>query len=458
MTPIRLWQRSGLRHRLHLLAAALLLGTVLLSCWALMRYAESAVQREVDAGFRATQRQLELVLPWLQTQAPSVRQARLQALLTAHAESRHVCLRLEDGPPCVAAGATAPAWFVRHVALRVEHRAYRVGPESPALVLTTDPRHELAEVWQELRGLVGLMLAFTALLLAGFGSLLASQLRPLEAAVARLQKLQRGDLSSDSGLDLPRAAPEIRSLLESVATLQERLLEARRRVADHRRQTLAVQEQERRWLARELHDEIAQQIAAIEFETAALATQAPAPLQAGLARISASTREAHDICRRLLRRLRPETLETLGLHAALGGLVDAWQHRGVSWHLDCRLDPTLDDLPEERSIHVYRIVQEALSNVARHARARHLELDIARVGEVFQLQLRDDGIGLQAAEQGHGLLGLAERVDVLQGRWSLQAGPQGRGCQLSVVWPVEDRGETDTVAVSAFVHAGGTAA
>lgn len=202
------------------------------------------------------------------------------------------------------------------------------------------------------------------------------------------------------------------------------------------RQLIEVQERERKTLARELHDELAQDCTAIRIEASILrrAVEGDA-LRAAALRASDSALHLLDRLRGLLRRLRPAELDELGLLAALQSLATAHQLRtGVRCQL--ALDSACPALSAEIEMAVYRVAQEALSNVARHAEARCVQLALS-CREGLALTVEDDGRGFDPAARtpGLGLLGAAERAALLGGRLETRRAASG-GTVLSMTLPL----------------------
>lgn len=214
-------------------------------------------------------------------------------------------------------------------------------------------------------------------------------------------------------------------------------------LAEHNRELtrrlLSVQEAERRALARELHDEIGQRCAAIRFEAACLDRCTDADALRGAARRTADSVEAlSDGVRRLLQRLRPAELDALGLVAALQSLAEAWETRSGVAHA-FHHDASLPALGDDAEMAIFRIAQESLSNVARHAAASQVRLRLVRsTGKSIRLDVEDDGRGFDHRTRhpaGLGLLGAAERAAALGGTLTLDSAP-GRGTRLSVELPL----------------------
>lgn len=209
-------------------------------------------------------------------------------------------------------------------------------------------------------------------------------------------------------------------------------------------QLIAVQESERLALARELHDELGQRCSAILIETACLrrcAADDRAALLGAAARADMAAQSLYQLVGGMLRRLRPANLDALGLVAALQELCESWEARsGVAcvFHFDA-----MDELlPEQINIAVYRVAQEALTNVTRHAHANQVRLVLARhrandgAGDLC-LTITDDGRGMDTTRTTHGLglLGASERAAALGGELTVESAPGG-GVRLSLRVPL----------------------
>jgi glucose-6-phosphate-specific signal transduction histidine kinase len=204
---------------------------------------------------------------------------------------------------------------------------------------------------------------------------------------------------------------------------------------------LLVQEEERRNLARELHDELGQCLNAIKLDAVAIRDMSCSKqpeIEAGANAIIELSARVYDAVRGIMQRLRPAALDALGLHDAVGHLVGQWQRRNAA--VECRLETSgdLSDLGEVVNITVYRLVQECLTNVAKHAQARLVTVTLERTSEdMVRIAVCDDGCGmdLHAKRTGLGLVGLRERVEALRGRLRIESTPGG-GLQLVASLPV----------------------
>jgi glucose-6-phosphate-specific signal transduction histidine kinase len=215
------------------------------------------------------------------------------------------------------------------------------------------------------------------------------------------------------------AADELALRLAAEQALAGTLAENRRLSQKY----LLAQEEERRSLARELHDELGQCLNAIKLDAIAIRNHPGAPRQEVVASaqsiIDVSSR-VYDVTRGLMERLRPVGLDELGLADALRHLVSEWQRRNPGVRCAIELAGELDGFGEQLNITAYRVIQECLTNVARHARASAVQVRLERSpGAVDELRLRvsDDGAGMSpgAKRTGLGLAGVRERVAALGG-------------------------------------------
>lgn len=230
--------------------------------------------------------------------------------------------------------------------------------------------------------------------------------------------------------DITRHSQERRDLLQSQSTLRDltaRLVDAR--------------EDERRSLARELHDELGQRLTAMKLELAAFERSADPCLPPE--RLRSMTEMVDDTAaavRRLSLDLRPPMLDDLGLEAAIEWLAQDYQRR-TALRIDLYLDAIPDQLPTKVLTTLYRIVQEALTNIAKHADADHVVISATRDEGLIGLVIQDDGNGFanldrRAPSGSFGLIGIHERVRMLGG--SFEAGNDaGGGAKLVVKLPLQ---------------------
>ncbi|HSV71157.1 MAG TPA: histidine kinase [Methylibium sp.] len=375
---------------------------------------------------------------------PAALLAELQAL-SLERQARHLRLQVLDalGRPMLAPAAAVAespplAWLVA--------LSRRVFPPPPArtlswplalpdggrwtVELTASPDSEQHEALAQLAELLGLLVGGSALLLAVLHWNVRRSFRPLRPLLDAIASVERQDLAPLRALPaMPiRELDAIAAALRHLAGALEQAETSRRLLS---RQVMTLQEDERHRLARELHDELGQQLTALRVDAAWLARRlAEQPeLATVVAGMGAQCERIQQELRALLTRLRPlgaamdgEVESVARLRSLLESLVAAWG-QSAGRPMRCTLifepGPVPADavLPRELVLTVYRISQEALTNVARHAQARRAVLSVrfesARDATLLDWSVEDDGIGLPdtaAWQRGNGLAGVKERV------------------------------------------------
>jgi signal transduction histidine kinase len=378
-----------------------------------------------------------------------------------------------------------------HGRVVASNRTERIGAESSPppssqsawLALRTAPwtlvLHESTEGAERLLRLRNRILV-VAPLLVGLGLLFGlgaarSLLQPLARLDEAADGIARGDIDHpipDLGADeigqlsrsfesmrlaLQRSFAEVREANERLeARVSERTRQLEALYAELRehdeargrllRKVISAQEEERKRIARELHDETCQMISAVGMSLDTILS-APAPDE-----VRARVADARGLANRtlagvhqLILDLRPSVLDDLGLVPAIRWLAARHlEPLGVS--VRCELEELDRRIPVEVETALFRVVQEALTNVARHARAESVLIQLSREGETLEIEIEDDGIGFepqavataQPGGRGLGLLGLRERVELLGGRVHIDSSP-GQGTHVMIHAPLPEK-------------------
>ncbi|WP_256107616.1 histidine kinase [Streptomyces sp. ODS05-4] len=281
------------------------------------------------------------------------------------------------------------------------------------------------------------LLTEALILSCGLVAMLVANAALLRFGLAPLERLTRAMTTTDLLRPGPRPAVsghrEVAALISAYNTMLDRL-EAERAASSAR--ALSAQEGERRRIAQELHDEVGQSLTAVLLELKGVADRAPEPLRADLLRVQETTRDSLDEIRRIARRLRPGVLAELGLTSALRALVGEFAAGGgpVVGH---RVDAGLPALDEETELVLYRVAQEGLTNVVRHADAGRADVELHAVPGGVELLIRDDGRGVGDAPEGAGLRGMRERALLVGAEVGVGPGPGGRGTEVRLRVPVD---------------------
>ena len=315
--------------------------------------------------------------------------------------------------------------------------AGRVGQQ----VRTREPRGWSALKLLPVRAWLALLgVLFAALASAAIAERLADAPQT-EAAVIFLALLAVGLLIALSRLlaaDTVRREG-LRAAFERHAKDLESLIEARTRelsaLSTHLQE---LSEKEKSELARNLHDELGGLLTAAKMDLSWLQSRVPDPtLQERLAQLGGVLDEAMDLKRRVVEDLRPSLLDHFGLPTALRAYVEAACAK-AGLRAELALPEDGAPMPNETAIALFRIVQEGVTNIIRHAGARVVSLRFALEGDACRIALRDDGRGFDATDPkfrwSHGITGMRQRVRALGGQFEIESGP-GSGTTLRVNIP-----------------------
>ncbi|WP_076859080.1 sensor histidine kinase [Bradyrhizobium mercantei] len=312
-------------------------------------------------------------------------------------------------------------------------------------VVWVDPAVLTAEAWHDAGRLMAVLMMTLPLLCGLVYAALARALRPTRQIRDGLERIAAGDLAARLP---PFDLAELSAIGDVFNQLAERLATA---LSDRNALTqklILVQDEERAHLARELHDEFGQSLAAIRALAASArltAAQDCPPLLAECDGIARTATDMMETLRGTLFRLRPPDVDELGLAASLEGLIAGWNGRSRGQpRFEIALSGSFEHIPSSVSANLYRIVQEALTNAAKHAGATRVMLrlqmrEAASGGDSdIVLTIDDDGRpgdpeGDRQVKSGMGLLGMRERVAALGGRLSFKSGrPDGSSLRVTV--------------------------
>ncbi|HET6741211.1 MAG TPA: HAMP domain-containing sensor histidine kinase [Kribbella sp.] len=295
-------------------------------------------------------------------------------------------------------------------------------------------------LWAPVTVSVPVLFTEAAVLVGGLAVMLVANAVLLRVGLAPLARLNRRMSTVDvlrPGQRLPvRGHGGVPDLLRAFNDMLDRLEQER---ATSAARALSAQESERRRIARELHDEVGQTLTAVLMDLKRAGDRAPDPeLRDELAQAQETARASLDEVRRLAHRLRPGVLEDLGLTSALTALADeVADHTGLE--IRRRFDGGLV-LDEQTELVLYRVAQESLTNVARHAGATRIELSLVREGAAVVLRIADDGRGVGPAHEGAGIRGMRERALLIGAHLEVGDAPRA-GTQITLRIPETGAGE-----------------
>ena len=266
-----------------------------------------------------------------------------------------------------------------------------------------------------------------ALMLAVNAVLLRRSLRPLDGLTALMERV---DLLRPGERLAVRGTGDVTHLIRTFNDMLDRL-ETERGASSA--QALAAQEAERQRIAQELHDEIGQSLTAVLLGLKRTVDRAPDDLRDELRTVQELIRASLDEVRQVARRLRPGVLEDLGLHSAMSALATDFTEASQI-PIARRLDPRLPELGRDAELVLYRIAQESLTNIARHAGASRAELALTQQRDGVVLRITDNGRGLNGAAEGAGIRGMRERAILIGAHLTLGPGPTG-GTEVRLTIP-----------------------
>lgn len=341
----------------------------------------------------------------------------------------------------------APDWFVRvmtNIAPMIQTTRLVIFGGQPVgrLIITPDPSYEIEEIWDDTKGLLALVFVFFVAVNVMVYWAIESALKPVNRILAALNGLEEGKLDTR----LPSfELPELASIGEKFNGMAETLEQSIKRNLGLSRQIIGLEEAERKTLARDLHDEIGQSITAIHVDAQAILnikdinTFNFEKLRVSAQAIVSVTKKMMGITHQILNRLRPETIDKLGLKDALEDLVTSWGPKLNGAECSINIAGDFKTLPETLAITAYRVVQESLTNIARYADAKKISVGVFEEANTLVLMIEDDGNGFEHSEveKGFGLLGMRERIEGLGGEFELDSAV-GMGTRIVVRLPVLD--------------------
>jgi two-component system, NarL family, sensor histidine kinase UhpB len=442
---IVMWQGLSLRSRINLLMALVLTLGLAINVTRLVLEGGPRVQAEDQSVTRLAREFIETIVGGL-SETPNPEQ-RLDQIVQDLKRLRHVSItwQADTGvPPDIHEGeddsGSVPGWFVTLVHPRTTSVSVPVSIHGrrTALVITSIPNDEIAEIWD---GVLTQLAVGSAVALALFlitMIVVGRALAPLEALSRAMSGIESGSYSVhiESG-----GAPELAAICTKMNRLAETLgeaIEEKRRLAER---AVSLQDVERAEIARELHDEFGPYLFTLRVHAGALMRLAKAgvPDAEGLRKhggaILEQINDLQQFTRRILERLRPVGLAELGLREALGALLRLWNDSHPEVEIETTISRSLGETGETADLTIYRVVQEALTNVFRHARATAINVSIEPAERPAEgpgnrdyalVRVRDNGRGLKPGEKfGFGLTGMRERILALGGTLTVASGEGG---------------------------------
>ncbi len=443
-----MWQRLSLRSRINLLLALVLTLGLAVNVARLVLDAGPRVQAEDQSVIRLAREFVETIVGGLNEAADP--EARLSQIIEDLKRLRHVSITWkadQDGrlPPDPSneenRAISVPGWFVAlvHPVKTSVSVPVEIKGRNSELVITSMPNDEIAEIWDgiltqlEVGSAVALALFLITMIVVG------RALAPLQELSQAMSAIEAG--SYDVNIE-PTGAPELVAICGKLNHLAGTLGEALEEKRELAARAVSLQDLERQDIARELHDEFGPYLFALRVHAGALmrlAKGAELPDAEGMRKhgsaILEQVNELQQFTRRILERLRPVGLADLGLREALGALQRLWNESYPDVAIETEISRELGETGETADLTIYRVVQEALTNVFRHARATAVNVSIEPAERSAGMQgnrdyalvrVRDNGRGLKPDQKfGLGLTGMRERILALGGTLTVASGEAG---------------------------------
>lgn len=421
----------NLRFRLNLIVTLILLIILLFGAVITVHNARESVRAEVDSTMDLALHMLEAELnhfkrtglmsaddemsPFNLGRLSGVRHLRIEfydnhgfLVETNQIENAHD----EDDPP---------SWFVNQMQTGLDNMTVKSLPVSVnnrsigKLVISPEPGNEISEAWEETKTMLELIALFFISVNVVVYVAVGLSLKPIDSIIDALTDIEAGNL--DRRLPIFNL-PEMASISHKFNGMASALEISTRNNHRLTQQIIHMQEAERKSVAHELHDEIGQHLTAIHVDASVIKScrDLDTAKRSAVA-IDGVVRQMMDIVRTMLHRLRPGGLDEIGFLAAVQDLVNTWQERHDRVDVFTRIDGDFSSLDENEQLTLYRVLQECLTNISRHAHADEVNISLLEDQKHWHLEVKDNGQGfdLDRHPQRFGLAGMRERVDSIGG-------------------------------------------
>ncbi len=408
--------------------------------------ARSAVSKEIDSSLNLAAQLIKLNFPQSQTSAVDV-SAWLPRFVSLE-QTRHLKIQLKE-PTGQVVKFTAeqnriadedlpPQWFINLVSSdypEVEQQLAATDGKQITLIIQADPLDEITEAWHESCSFFISLLVMALLTFFAVNLVFNKAFKAIALIVEGLKAIEQGDYQQKLPAFATQEYDDIAKTINHMTAVLAAAYQENKALALH---SLEIQEEERRHLSQELHDELGQSLTAIKV----MAVTAKNP-KAEIGQIADAVIEICDhlinVVRSMMRNLHPLVLTELGLKATLEDFVNHWSQRSPSLVLTLNCANEVDEMAQKITIQLFRIVQECVTNIVRHAQATEASIELHITPDKrLQLQISDNGQGcdMENLKTGFGLLGMRERVHSLGGTLAITT-QLGQGMCISATIPLK---------------------
>lgn len=443
----------SLRIRLNLLITLLFIGLFICSSYYVIANARKAVQHEVESTAHLALQLIQVAISSVSIDAKEQGKLNILDSLSSLDETRHLSIEIRNPSDIltpeeefsVMQNAKAPSWFVKLVQPPpTEIRRWLNSPTiaPTGIIIRADPTDEIDENWIEVRGMLVFLLIFIVLANSMLYLVIGRYLAPIDTILSGLSDIQKGNYQ----LELPRfRLPELDRISQQFNHMAKVLSESRDKNQSLTQRSLEIQEEERRHLAQELHDELGQTITAIKAVAAAIMNNKKSDeqhIKSSVKTIIEYSDHIYQVAKNMIHRLRPSVLDEFGLVKALQTMIDDWNSRQDDIFCRFSFSDIPDDLSESLNINLFRIIQESLTNALRHSSANNVLITMNKITKsesgYIILKIQDDGIGIDKENMamGLGLSGMKERVEMNNGKFELTSDSEP-GIEINISIPLQ---------------------
>ena len=443
----------SLRIRLNILITTLLIILFLCSSFYTISHARNSVHSEVESSTQLALQLIQAASAFLLPNSDEQKQVKFLRKLTELDTIRHIHIEIRSPTDVLIPAednilflkSDAPRWFVNLVKPPVtEIRRWLYTPVTTPIdiLIKPDPLDEIHESWIETRNILIFLSIFIILVNILIYIAIGLYLSPIEKILDGLSNIKKGNYK----LKLPHfRLPELEKISQQFNHMTQVLLETKARNQLLTKRSLEIQEEERRNLSQELHDELGQTITAIKAVAVSISNKTTLEkryINSSVKTIVEYSDHVYQVAKNMMHRLRPSVLDEFGLVKALQNMIDEWNDNQDSIFCDFTFLDVPTDLSESLKINIYRIIQESLTNILKHSNASQVTVVIKKDRldntERINLKIEDNGIGIDQDKiiPGFGLLGMKERVEMNGGIFEFESST-GNGVKINIFVPIK---------------------
>ena len=443
----------SLRIRLNILITTLLIILFLCSSFYTISHARNSVHSEVESSTQLALQLIQAASAFLMPNSDEQKQVKFLRKLTELDTIRHIHIEIRSPTDVLIPAednilflkSDAPRWFVNLVkppATEIRRWLYTPVTTPIDILIKPDPLDEIHESWIETRNILIFLSIFIILVNILIYITIGLYLSPIEKILDGLSNIKKGNYK----LKLPHfRLPELEKISQQFNHMTQVLLETKARNQLLTKRSLEIQEEERRNLSQELHDELGQTITAIKAVAVSISNKTTLEkkyINSSVKTIVEYSDHVYQVAKNMMHRLRPSVLDEFGLVKALQNMIDEWNDNQDSIFCDFTFLDVPTDLSESLKINIYRIIQESLTNTLKHSNASQVTVTIKKDRldntERINLKIEDNGIGIDQDKiiPGFGLLGMKERVEMNGGIFEFESST-GNGVKINIFVPIK---------------------